>query len=693
MRTPNQFGRVRQLIIRSFVFTILCALGVASTPAQAVPVPAPPPENILAGALIIPMDNVNQGNAAGTTFNLRAYGLANLLLQNGIPVKWVIKPGKSKDDNDFSANVTRIAGTEGVAGPASLDFAGGPFVVTRDYDTAPVRNMINTFNSTGTPVTVYKSNADAIADVRYTLTHIPKIAIGPDGGNFGSGVYQGLFDRAGIPNYTTGIDDINQPGACYTIATQGHQVDDSYVDSFRTFVESGGNLILQCASVGTFENNSSGHFQTTAPGYALFTSNAPATEINSNAFVFPQGDMPFNQFLGLLADQDGAVTEYAYAPGGGPANGNLVAARNSGGNSNVFVATVSQVNGPAATGGVVFEFGGHDYARPDSTETDSALAMINGQRMQLNAVFVPAVSICQVEPQSVLGYKSVRRINSRQGGPPIAPGDTLEWTIDYVNNTVADQFNFQVRDLIGEFGTNSQYLTLVPGSNLVTQTTGGATATRNAAFDGAGNDATADMLTDGAFLPVGGRIQLKVQTIINANVLIQNPAGYTVFNQTTARSATLPPTGTTKSDAIDATNTNIFGVEAPPPGSVPQTQNGSIINPTSAPLRPLAAEALIEGRAVTAGGSGINNALVTVVRASNGEVRTARTNALGFFQIGGLPVGQVYLVTVRSKLYRFPTDPMVLNLSDSITGLSFTGQQFKPGKQATTIFKSGAGKR
>ena len=91
---------------------MLCLLALAVS-AQAPPNVPPPPEGIPAGALIIPMDNVNQGNAGGTTFNLRAYGLANLFLQNNIPVKWAIKPGKAKDDVDFSANVTRISGGGG----------------------------------------------------------------------------------------------------------------------------------------------------------------------------------------------------------------------------------------------------------------------------------------------------------------------------------------------------------------------------------------------------------------------------------------------------------------------------------------------------------------------------------------------------------------------------------------------------
>lgn len=674
MKTHVEFERVERGILRTLAVMMVCALFAATIPAQAPPNPVPPPETIEAGALVIPMDNVNQGNAAGTTFNLRAYGLANLLLQNNVPVKWVIKPGKSKDDVDFSANVTRIAGDQGTAGPASVSFAGGPFVVASEFDIPAVRDLINSFNAGGNPVTVYKTNAATQADVRYTLTHKPKIAVGPDGGNFGDGVYQSLFNRAGIPNYTIGVEDIDQAGSCFTLATQGHQTNPAFVNTYRQFVTAGGNLILQCASVGTFENHPSGHFQTTPPGYTLFSSNnPPANEINSNAFVFPEGSMPFNQFLGLLADQDGAVTEYAYAPGAGPANGNRVSVRNSGANSNIFVATVSQVNGPDAIGGAVFEFGGHDYARPDSIpESDSELAMLNGQRMQLNTLFVPAGTVCTPNPLSVLGYKSVRRINPRQGGPPVVPGDTLEWTIDYVNTSQDNHLNFQIRDIIGEF---NGYLTLVPGSNIVTITQGGATAARNPAYDGVGDDASADMLAEGAFLPPGGRIQVKVQTIINANVLIDNPSGYTVFNQTTGRSQLLLPTPSTKSDAIDTTNTNIFGVDTPPPGSVSQTQNGAIINPTMVPLGPTAGEVSIEGRAINSDGAGIRNALVMVIRASNGEITQVRTNSTGFFRVEGLDAGGTYLVSLRHKRYVFPTEPLVLTLNDNVTGLTFTGQR------------------
>src|SRR5688572_26752109 len=271
MKTHVEIKRVEKFTIRAIALMLFMLLVAPVVPAQAPPNPIPPRENILSGALIIPMDNFHQGDNSLSTFNLRAYGLANLFLQNDIPVKWAIKPGKSKDDLDFSANVTRVAGTAGVAGPADASFAGGPFLITREYDTPFVQNLISTFNGAGTPVTVYRTNDNALVDIRYTLTHKPRIAVGPDGGDFGGHVFEGLFDRAGIPNYVLGVDDIDSAGACFSMATQGHQEDPSFVGTYRQFVQGGGNLILQCASVPTFENHPMGHFQTTGSGYTVFT--------------------------------------------------------------------------------------------------------------------------------------------------------------------------------------------------------------------------------------------------------------------------------------------------------------------------------------------------------------------------------------------------------------------------------------
>ncbi len=679
MKTHVEIKRFEKVIVRAVALMMLALMAAQMIPAQAPVNPAPPPENILAGALIIPMDNVNQGNAGGTTFNLRAYGLANLLLQNDIPVKWAIKPGKSKDDVDFSATVTRVAGSAGVPGSANVSFSGGPFVIAREYNNALVLNLISTFNGGGTPVTVYETDADALIDIRYTLTHKPKIAVGPDGGDFGPGVFQGLFDRAGIPNYVTGVDNIDTAGACFTLATQGHQEDPTFVTKYRNFVQNNGNLILQCASIPTFENHASGHFQTTVPGYNVFTSNPPTpNETNSNAFNFPEGYMPFNQFIGLLADQDGEVTEYSYALGAGAANGNRVAAENTGADAGKFVATVSQVNGPNANGGVVFEMGSHNYARLDTGETDTELAMLNGQRMQLNAVFVPATTICVPPTGSIIGYKSVRRFNVRQGGPSeLVVGDVAIWTIDYINNSQATQFDFQITDLINEFTPELALAAFSPGVWVQVNEYGvGTDANPNQSFNGVG---ITNLLQPGAVLPPGGRIQVKIlTTITNApNNLVPCPDPLDpkkcVYNQATASSASIPASATTKTDGVDATNAAIFSQDPPPLDSFDQFQNLSIINNTLAPVVvPTAAEVSVEGRAVDVEGNGLRNVLVIVRDGSTGQARSIRTNEFGVFRIEGLEAGRLYIISAQHKRFVFG-EPMVVTLGESMTGLAFTG--------------------
>jgi len=671
-----------------FVFCLL-AIGVS---AQAPPNFVPPPENIPAGALIIPMDNVHQGNAAGTTFNLRAYGLANLMLQNNVPVKWAIKPGKAKDDIDFSADVTRISGNAGVAGPANLSFSGGPFVIPVEYDTPTLRNLISTFNSGGVDVVVYKTNAAAMVDVRYTLTHKPKIAVGPDGGNYGTGVHQTLFQNAGIPNFDSVTDDLIDINSCYTMATQAHSTSSEFVNLYKQFVIGGGNLLLQCASIRTFENNLSGHFQTTSHGYSIFgtgTQDFPSGAAVNTALIYPDGSMPFNQFIGILANQDGAVTEYEYAEGGGPVNDNRVSVKNSGSDENKYVATVSSLSSGA--GSTVFELGGHDYARTDSGASE--IERLNGQRMILNTIFVPVSRpmSCGLQQAAVLGYKSVRRFNFRDGGPALVAGDTLEWTIDYINNSEVPVSDFNIRDEVSAVnGLLTGNLTLVAGSNQVSVLGGGATAGPNLSYDGLGDDPSSDLLAPGAFLPVGGRVQVKIRTTVN---LLGSgghplPNGTILYNQTIARGNQV--VGTVKSEAIDASNTSIFGIDTPAADSLAQMQTIGVLDPTIARISaPTRANSSISGEVRTAGGTPIAYALVTALNASSGQSKSIRTGADGTFYLDELETNSLYIVSAKIKGYTFPDGPATFTITDNVTGLAFIGRpvQTKPRAVTTTIFR------
>ncbi|MBC7900377.1 MAG: carboxypeptidase regulatory-like domain-containing protein, partial [Saprospiraceae bacterium] len=459
-------------------------------------------------------------------------------------------------------------------------------------------------------------------------------------------------------------DDIINANACYTIATQAHSTESGFVNLYKQFVQNGGNLVLQCASINTFENDANGHFQTTLPGYSVFGTN-DSTQI-STPHVYPEGSMPFNQFIGILGDQDGAITDYAYAPGGGPANGNRVSVRNTTGDeadptidhSNKFVATVSQLLGPGLAGGAVFALGGHDYDRGNA----SAIENINGRRMVLNALFVPVTrpNSCGLNQANVLGFKSVRRLVDLDGGP-LGAGDTVRWTIDYINNSPIDVTDFQIRDIV------RANLTLVPGSNQVTGVSANSIAARNPLYDGIGDDASSDLLAGGGLLKAGGRITVIVDMIINPGT----PSGTVMANQTSA-------TGTgvvtlALSDNIDATNTSIFGPGVgPPPGSILQNQNPASIDPTTVTiLAPSAADASIDGMVRDSNGIGINKAVITIVNAETSETRRVMTNAFGYYIATDLQAGDVHVVSVSHKRYSFPTPSFTFTLNDNVSGLTF----------------------
>ena len=102
--------------------------------------------------------NLNFGNIvySGANFNLKAYGLLVHLLNNNVKLKWIIKPGKLKDANDFSVNASRVKPTTSAG--ANLDFAGGPFVIFQQ-DTTGVAALVQAFNGAASTddVKIYKT--------------------------------------------------------------------------------------------------------------------------------------------------------------------------------------------------------------------------------------------------------------------------------------------------------------------------------------------------------------------------------------------------------------------------------------------------------------------------------------------------------------------------------------------------------
>lgn len=91
-------------------------------------------------------------------------------------------------------------------------------------------------------------------------------------------------------------------------------------------------------------------------------------------------------------------------------------------------------------------------------------------------------------------------------------------------------------------------------------------------------------------------------------------------------------------------------------------------------LAPSASMVSVSGRALTAGGFGIRNAVIDLV-GPDGSVRNARSNAFGYFQFEGVPAGETYVMSIRSKRYTFAQPSIVINLADDVQGLEFVSNE------------------
>ena len=79
----------------------------------------------------------------------------------------------------------------------------------------------------------------------------------------------------------------------------------------------------------------------------------------------------------------------------------------------------------------------------------------------------------------------------------------------------------------------------------------------------------------------------------------------------------------------------------------------------------------VGGRVENGRGRGVAKAQVVMTN-SQGETRTARSNAFGYFKITDVPSGETYIITVKSKQYRFSAQ--VVNVTQDLTDLIITAQ-------------------
>lgn len=97
---------------------------------------------------------------------------------------------------------------------------------------------------------------------------------------------------------------------------------------------------------------------------------------------------------------------------------------------------------------------------------------------------------------------------------------------------------------------------------------------------------------------------------------------------------------------------------------------GDFDNADFSMFSPTAASVSIGGRVFAPDGQALRNAVVTAT-APDGTVRTAVTGSFGYFRIEGLAAGSSYVVSVRSRRFRF--DSVVINADSDREDLMFYG--------------------
>lgn len=386
-----------------------------------------PPANLQtvpAGSFVIPMDNVYQSivPAGQAPFNLKAYGLVNTFLQNGIPVKWVINSNKQRDDIDFTGIAERVAPSSVAA--ATIAFRGGPFIVP-DTVLPCGQTTMEIINSFGNNVAVYRLTSSTTVDVRYTLTHRPKIAVFNNGGN--QHIHTKILIAAGIGNYDVmDAAHIESLKNCYTFASEPHadsnQVSQAMIDGVRAFVLSGGNFLAQCHAIDTYENR--GFYQTTS-GIDIVNTTV--------SHLYPNANLAFAQVHGGTMENSGGSVDNWKLKNGSSWHPYTYPVINYQG-SDTVTATGAHLLGPTAIGGNVFYLGGHDYSRnggpPSTIPNLSNLANVNALRLYLNAALIPSGITHGVwanagDPSHVLSCTGSVTLGCTQSGPP---GSTFLWT-------------------------------------------------------------------------------------------------------------------------------------------------------------------------------------------------------------------------------------------------------------------------
>ncbi|MGH9821456.1 MAG: carboxypeptidase-like regulatory domain-containing protein, partial [Pyrinomonadaceae bacterium] len=140
--------------------------------------------------------------------------------------------------------------------------------------------------------------------------------------------------------------------------------------------------------------------------------------------------------------------------------------------------------------------------------------------------------------------------------------------------------------------------------------------------------------------------------------------------------------------AHPVTYTGSGGNIVPPANSVPQIILPSIDPTVVSIFRTTAADVTVTGRVITAGGSAISRAQITVVDAATSDAKVGMTNLFGYFNVAGLQVGKLYIISVSHPSYQFTQSSQSFVLNDNISGLVFVASTGGKGTTPTGPVKT-----
>jgi hypothetical protein len=105
----------------------------------------------------------------------------------------------------------------------------------------------------------------------------------------------------------------------------------------------------------------------------------------------------------------------------------------------------------------------------------------------------------------------------------------------------------------------------------------------------------------------------------------------------------------------------------------PQTLPTTLFNLNLRYLAPTAANVSISGKVINESGRGLSRTRIMLTD-TNGSIRTATTNPLGYYRFTDLEAGQNYIVEAKSKQYQFQNNPRVIFVSEDLQSEDFIGE-------------------